>query len=302
MEIISKKDDLKKVINYIGDKKVFIDYFRASNKKYGNQYEASKVQLSLEISRNEDEYIDCLKASCEYSNVIPVISIKADFDMNKLTLDRLYDELGSNDRSVAFRITSSCFNNYEEFVLNKLQDKDFLLYDIEETSALSKVMEFEELSMMDIRAKKILLNSPREGRLTNGEFEENDICALIDNRVAVEYSNDGFDGFGDYCGYKDVLPRKDGSNMGRGAAISLIYDFKINAFYSFVEKDTSKGVQGYKEIVEKIMQRKNEISDFDTCVAMNKVVELSLSIKKGNWATWIGITITRYIYQMYLYI
>ena len=152
---------------------------------------------------------------------------------------------------------------------------------------------------MTIQAKKILINSPRERRLTNGEFEDNEYSTLIDNSVVSEYLNKGFYGFGDYCGYKDALPRKNGSK-GEGAAIALIYNYNQNAFLSFVEKNTKLGVVGYHKVVHEILRQKENINDFDNCIAMKKVEEISRREKKGNWSTWIGITIMRYIYQMYL--
>lgn len=299
IEIINDKSDLEKILSYIDEKKVFVDYLRISSTKYGNRYDPSSVVLSLKVSRDESEYINCLKESLKYTNVIPVISINYGYEISELTLIELYDNLSSNNKSVALRIIPSLVDKYNNFIQNKLEKKDYLFFDIGETSILSREMELEDLSNMNIDAKKIILNSPRKSSLNNGEFEENDISVLIDNAVAKEYNKFNFEGFGDYCGYKDVLPRKNGSK-GEGAAIALIYDYKINQFYSFVEKNTKLGVRGYNKVINDILQKRNVISDFDNCVAMKEVERLNISPKKGNWAVWIGITMIRYIYQMYL--
>lgn len=301
IEIINDKSDFEKVLSYIDDKKVFIDYLRISSSKYGNRFDPSSVVLSLRVSRDESEYLSCLEDLLVYNNVIPVISISDGYRISESNLINIYDNFSLNNKSIALRITPSLIDDYRHFIQNKLQDKDYLLFDIGETSILSREMELEELSTMNISAKKIILNSPRQSNLTNGEFEENDISILIDNIVAKEYSKLGFDGFGDYCGYKDVLPRKNGSK-GEGAAIALIYDYKINQFYSFVEKNTKLGVRGYSKVINDILQKRNIISDFNDCVAMREVERLNLSPKKGNWAVWIGITMIRYIYQIYLHL
>lgn len=299
VEIINDKLDLEKILSYVDDKKVFIDYLRISSAKYGNRYDPSSVVLSLKISRDENEYISCLEDLNEYNNVIPVISISYGYEISEQNLVKLYDNLSLNNKSVALRIVPSLIDDYKNFIQDKLENKDYLLFDIGETSILSREMELESLFNMGINAKKIILNSPRQSGLTNGEFEENDISILIDNTVAKEYKKLNFDGFGDYCGYKDVLPRKNGSK-GEGAAIALIYDYKINRFYSFVEKNTKLGVRGYNKVINDILKKRDVISDFDNCVAMKEVERLNLSPKKGNWAVWIGITMIRYIYQMYL--
>lgn len=299
VEIINQKKDLNKIIDNINGKLLFVDCLRISIEKYGNKFNPSSVILSMGISRNEDEYIESLKELLIYDNVIPVISIKDKFEMDELTLEKLYNELSLNNKSVALRITPTYIEKYKNTLENILQQKDYLLFDIEETNLLSREIELDELSDLTISAKKILINSPRENRLTNGEFEENGFSLLIDNRVAREYLNRGFYGFGDYCGYKDTLPRKNGSK-GEGAAIALIYNYNDNAFLSFVEKNTKLGVYGYHKVVNEILRQKDIINDFDNCVAMKKVEEFSGRDKKGNWSTWIGIIIMRYIYQMYL--
>lgn len=299
VEIINQKKDLQKIIENIDGKMLFVDCLRISIDKYGNKFNPSSVILSMEISRNEDEYIESLKELLIYDNVIPVISIKDKFEMDESTLEKIYNELSLNNRSVALRITPAYIEKYKNTLENIIQPKDYLLFDIEETNLLSREIELDELSDLIISAKKILINSPRESRLTNGEFEESGFSLLIDNSAAREYLSRGFYGFGDYCGYKDTLPRKNGSK-GEGAAIALIYNYNDNAFLSFVEKNTKLGVAGYHKVVNEILKQKDVINDFDDCIAMKKVEEFSDRDKKGNWSTWIGITIMRYIYQMYL--
>lgn len=299
IEIINQKEDLQKIIDNIAGKSLFVDCLRISIDKYGNKFNPSSVIFSMEISRNEDKYIETLKELLIYDNVIPVISIKDKFEIDESTLEKLYNELSLNNRSVALRITPSYIEKYKNTLQNIIQSKDYLLFDIEETNLLSREIELDELSDLNISAKKILINSPRESRLTNGEFEESGFTLLIDNSVAREYLNKGFYGFGDYCGYKDTLPRKNGSK-GEGAAIALIYNYNDNAFLSFVEKNTKLGVAGYHKVVNEILSQKDVINNFDDCIAMKKVEEFSYRDKKGNWSTWIGITIMRYIYQMYL--
>ena len=255
VEIINEKTDLIKIIDSIEGKKFFVDCFRISIEKYGSKFDPSSVILSMSISRNEDEYINSLKELLVYDNVIPVISIKDKFVMDELTLEKLYNELSLNDKSVALRITPAYIEKYRNILENTLKPKDYLLFDIEETNVLSREIELDELSDMTIQAKKILINSPRERRLTNGEFEDNEYSTLIDNSVVSEYLNKGFYGFGDYCGYKDALPRKNGSK-GEGAAIALIYNYNQNAFLSFVEKNTKLGVVGYHKVVHEILRQK----------------------------------------------
>lgn len=277
------------------NKKAFIDYFRFTIKKYGKNIDISKTELAWKLSRDSDLYKNRIKDISKYKNLIPIVSVKPEFVFGKNELEELLIELQDKNESIGLRITEEFLEEYNMLINNILRGTDYLLFDIGEQNPTSKIMEFEEVMELESSAKKILLNSPRKAKIRNGEYEVLGITALIDNSAKDEFSKYGFNGFGDYGGLKDTLPTNDGSN-GTGAALALLYNYKDNAFYSFLNPDTSQGVSGYNKIIPVILKKKVFFDPSNNCPAIQKIEELN---KSGNWSTWHNINITRYIHQMY---
>lgn len=286
-------------LNFINDlmrnEKAFVDYFRFTIERYGKNIDISKTELAWKLSRDRNLYKNRVKDISRYENLIPVVSIKPGFSFGKKELEELLIELKDANESIGLRITEEYLKEYSILIKSALRVTDFLLFDIGEQNPTSKIMEMEEVMELECEAKKILLNSPRKADLKNGEYEKMGFTALIDNSAREVFDEYGFEGFGDYCGLKDALPANDGSN-GTGAALALLYSYTQNAFYSFLNPDTSKGMSGYHEIIPLILSKKEFLDPLNSCPAMNKIKELETS---GNWSTWHNVNITRYIHQMY---
>lgn len=281
----------------VANKIVFIDYFRFNIKKYGNKIDISKIELAWKLSNNEALYMERIRAISKYSNMIPVVSIKDGFDMNKKVLDVFLQELQRENVSVALRITEEWIHDYSGIIKNTLRSTDYLLFDICEQNPKSKFIELDEINEIESKAKVILLNSPRKNSVKNGEYDIHGVTSLINNcakNMAAKYQ---LEGYGDYCGLKDNLPSNDGSN-GMGAALVLLYDYKCNGFYSYLNSDTSQGVQGYKKLIPIILGDRAILDSDGKCPAIKKIENME---GPGNWSTWHNINITRYIYQVYKY-
>lgn len=205
-------------------------------------------------------------------------------------------ELQGGNEAIGLRITEEWLEGCRAVIKNVLRDTDYLLFDIGEQNPTSKIMELEEVMELETSVKTILLNSPRKSGAKNGDYEEFGITELIDNSVRDIFSEYGFEGFGDYCGLKDALPTI-GSN-GTGAALALLYDFKKNGFYSFLNPNTRQGLSGYHKIIPVILSKKAILDPLHNCPAIQKIEELVNSGSTGNWRTWNNINITRYIHQM----
>lgn len=292
---------LEKLSRNINNKIAFIDFFRFDAGKYGgDKVDINKVELAYRLSRNQEEYIKRLNEISNYDNLIPVVSIKEKFIFSNTKLVEIIEELKNNNHSIAIRIEDSFFENSSKVISKILGEDDYLLYDIGEQNIDSKIVELMDLEDIEIKAKKIILNSPRKLKLNNKQYENNSITALIDNSVVNEYLNYGFDGFGDYGGLKDQLPTVGGSN-GKGAALALVYDWNSNSFNSFCNSDTRLGVKGYGQVIADILDNKANLNPSNDCPFYAEVENMSVKNTNGNWAKWNNLTLTRYIYQVYKY-
>jgi len=156
-------------------------------------------------------------------------------------------------------------------------------------------MEYEEIKAINTQARIILLNSPRKENIHNGAYPVNDLTDLIDCSAKDIAFDNNFSGYGDYCGLKDALPTKGGSN-GTGSAIALFYDYANNKFHSYVHLDTLEGLGGYRYLIPIILSESAALDPDGDCPAINRIKGMSSS---GNWSTWHKLNATRYIYQVY---
>lgn len=286
---------LQYISDLINGKTAFIDYFRFSIEKYGRNIDVRRAELAQHLSNDFDLYKGKVLSVSEYPNLIPVISIKKEFDIPDGQLCGFIDELQSSAGSIAIRITEAYIEEHIGLLKQKLRPADYFLFDIEEQNPETKFMEIEEIQEYDLKSAIILVNSPRKLSVRNGEYPEHDITDLINNSARIIASNNKFAGYGDYCGLRDQMPMRDGSN-GTGAALALLYDFEENAFYSYSNHDTSLGSAGYLTLIPLIKADKRILDPFNDCPGYGKVEKLESS---GNWSTWHHINAVRYIYQTY---
>ena len=289
---------LEKISGYLNGKIAFIDYFRFSTDKYGNRISLSKVLLARKLSADASKYYEKLITIANYENLIPVLSVKKSFTLKMHELEEIINQLQLRSKKIAIRVEYAYFEEMFETIRGLLRSEDFVLFDIGNLSIKSCKIELEFFKDAEILAKKIVLNSPRRKEIKNGLYENQEITKYIDNSVASRFKEFDFEGYGDYGGLKDVLP-EDVVNSGKGAALSLLYSYNKNAFYSFSNSDTKLGVSGYKSVVDGILSMKVDLDPIGDCPAMQKIVQMKDSGKFGIWSTWNEITLTRYLHQLY---
>lgn len=283
------------LINDIADGKlVFMDYFRFSLSKYGKNISFRKAELSFNLNNDLELYKKKLLETTRYNNMIPVISLKPDCDFPKSDYKRFVAELQTNTMHIALRITEERIDQSKD-VIQGLRKTDFLLFDIEEQNPEAKFMEIQELVDLQPDCQMVLLNSPRKLAVKNGEYPEHDQTDLINNCARTVAEDNGFDGYGDYCGIKDAMPTNDGSN-GTGAALALLYDYEQNVFYSYCNHDTSLGMSGYSTLIPIIKEEEPLLNPNSDCPGYAKIHTLPST---GSWSTWHHINAARYIYQTY---
>ncbi|MDP4553570.1 hypothetical protein Q9251_22230 [Alkalihalobacillus macyae] len=289
-EDIITLDDINKRIN---GKMAFIDFFRFSENEY-DQKSFKGVELSVKLSRDYDYYKKRLLETKKYPTLIPVVSIKSEFNISNYDFKELLDDLRMENKPIAIRLEDKYLDDYHDVLEEVILDEDFIFFDIREKNVQSKFIELEEFTELESNAKKILLNSPRPSSLKNGDFENLELTKKIDNQVAKEFETIKLDGFGDFGGLKDSLPTDAGSN-GTGAALGLIFLKNENAFFSIVNNETKLGVRGYKYVRDEIIKRLDYLDENQNCLAIERIK--NMSEKYGSWKTWNNITLTRYIQQ-----
>lgn len=285
---------LKKIEKFLNGKKAFIDFFRFNANEYGDSRSFNNVELSIHLSRDFAYYKTRMLEIGNYSNLIPVISIKEGFNISEFNLIQLINRLKVSNSSIAIRVTDSLFDDFEEVFEQHLTESDYLMLDIRNQNVDSKFIELEEFRDFETDAKKILLNSPRSRKIKNGDYEHQKFTKKINNKASTLYSHYKLDGFGDFGGLKDDLPI-DGGGGGLGTALALIYCKKDNAFYSIKHNDSSVGVRGYRYVRKDVLLRRWYFDSSNACNAMQKISQMNY--KFGNWGTWNNITLTRYIQE-----
>lgn len=290
---------LDKINDILHSKNVFVDYFRFQAESYKDKVDIKQVQLSWQLSNDEDKYLQYVEKICCFNNMIPVISIKKGFDIKKQKLKDFIQNLHRKTTAIAFRITEEFLDEYSDLIETCMNGDDYLLFDIGNQNPESKIMELLELSSLNCTCKKILLNAPRKYEQSNSEFGKNGITNLIYTSARIQSEEYGLDGFGDYCGLKDALPKPGGGS--KGAALALFYDFYLNKFYVYLEKNTDLGFGGYKNLIPLIINDADKLDKDRDCLAMAEVIKLDTKKSTGNWQTWHKINVIRSIHQMYKY-
>lgn len=281
---------LENISNLTDNRQTFIDFLRINPDKY-NGVDYSKLVLSLRL-RDFSYYKKRLKEVCKFNNLIPVISLQLGYEDSIDSVSELIDELKTECGSIAFRVTYEVYQNYKS-IIQKLNTNDFFILDIGEIDASSLFMEYDELNTWSIKAKKVVVHCPRKSVYSNKDFEEHDRTNLINTEINTTYSDYGFDGFGDYCGYKDTLPSSPRGNFG--SAICLMYDSKNNQFWSFTNKNTKLGSSGFPLVKQRVLSYETVLNPNGDCPAYDEIKNMGGS---GSYKTWIEIGYIRYLDQL----
>ncbi len=289
-------DDIEKSLN---GKTAFIDYFRYDKDEYsGININLTDVQLAYQLSRDEDKYIKHVYDIIPHRNLIPVISLKNKFEMDLIQLEDLINDLQSKRSSIALRITYEVFGKYSTLLSSNLRESDYLLFDIREQNISAMKIEFMKLNKKPILAKKILLNSPRPYKLHNNQLEIHGITKLIDNSALKDHIKYSFNGFGDFAGLQDKLPDTRQGSGGYGSAYSLLFQYKENVFYTYLNPNTKLGNHGYHSILPLVLKDEPMLNPDKRCPAYKHIKQMT---GYGIYTTWIYINVLRYVSQIFLY-
>lgn len=279
---------LDKIDSIVGHNRCFIEYFRYSDDEYpDSKIDLSKVKLARELSFNYMKYADSTVSICDYENFIPIISIKKGFKISDSDLISLIERIREKGHIFGIRIQIELFDDYQAIMEETLEKDDYLFVDIGESPYKSQVFLLQDVETVGIKAKSILINSPRHRKDIKKEYKKDGWEPLINNDVAKKFSECGFCGFGDYAGLKDTLPE---NVPVRSVILALLYSKDKNEFWSIKSQKKGDGAE-----VKRMALEHSDIFDIEgTCRGYREINR----IEKGSQMNWNEITVIRYIDQI----
>lgn len=295
-----QEEDLLKIYDDKIKSKYFFDPFAFEREEY-IQPDLTKLQYSITLrSFNEKEYLNLLMKTTNSKKAIPVISIKNAREnfKRKDQITYVIKRLQQQKDQIAIRIDGRLYDYYKDIITQLLRKNDYLFFDIKEDKIDSFILDILVLSDND-NFIKIIANSPRKNNLNNGSYECNEYTDLIDNEVKEKFKEYNFNGYSDYSGLKDDLPRL-GGGRGFGVAIAMLYDYTNNKYFALTNPCSSDGVTGYSEVIKNIQEEKFiKLLRLDGCLAFEYVKKnLIERNKNGTYANWNYITLLRVISEM----
>lgn len=283
---------LEKIKEALNGKRAFVEMFRFHDSEY-KSYDAKKVDLSLRLSSDYEEYRKRTIDICNHDGLIPAVSIKPHFDISEYDLTKIIGALHSKTDSLAVRIEISIFDKYASVLEESLTKADYLFVDIREEPYLSQVPALMDVFDYNIVAKKIIFNSPRLANQRKKEYQQDGWEPMIDNSVARKYLDLKFDGFGDFAGLKDTLPEKM-DYPPKSFAHTLIYQYERNEFWSIRNTDSAEKTKGFKTVKSKLEKRRSFFDPTNDCIGFERIMQLH----PGNYGNWNGVIVRRYIDQV----
>jgi hypothetical protein len=277
----------------------FIDVFVFAENEYRYK-DNEKLTFSFENRKStHKEYFEMLKKVALSNYGVPVISVKGVreyFDDSNLLVD-FVTELQKFTNTIAIRIAADKFQKHFTNLDNILRRSDLFIFDINEESIEPYCFDIEDLNNRTGQYQNIILHSPRKESIANRSFKDGVFTDLIDNSILKNYDEYNFDGVADYLGYKNALP-STGSN-GEGSALSLMFDYNQNQFFSVLNVDSKKGSSGFEYVMDQLIRKYEHKLDPDgDCKAYALMKENYMKEKFGNWAIWNYYTMLRYLTQI----
>lgn len=299
LDLNTKRDiTLRKITEYFPERDVLIDYFRCDLRRY--HYDASKIELVLELNRDLDLYCKKVLGIRNYPHLIPVITVKRkmDYVLSPEQVISLANELRNNKPTQRIALRIDDIEGYEDAARQILRANDLLIYDFNEQPIKSKPVECMQLKQLALPAQLVALCSPRRRELSGKDFSDHangEATKLIDNSHLTSFAKHGFDGVGDYGGLRDNLP-DSGSNKGR--ALALMYDGNCNSFRVYINDNYQLGARGYWEVVDNML-KDPALEQGGDCLALSAIEEkFQKHDKDYTFAEWIKYTLIRYIQQL----
>ncbi|GIM45919.1 hypothetical protein DNHGIG_14680 [Collibacillus ludicampi] len=235
-------------------------------------------------------------------NLIPVVTYDPTIPYVAGILQQQENQLRPTYGTIAFRI----FHQHHAQALNEIasciRDGDIVLYDIDEqhhqNAVIRQTYPLIHQTLANVSIKTVLIRSAIPRDLYNTHLSHGSIVPQADNGLLTDYSQLGFDAFGDYVGIK----KDDLTDGGRISPGFIFYSWQSNAYYGY------NGIPGQlatfdtvitPSVVNSTVWNQFGATHRENCFGCNKIYRINNSIESGqNQAKWKGIAFGHYLYTM----
>lgn len=291
--------DIVEYLDSLIESNYFIDFFTFDEGKYTQINKEKLIYSALMRTEEWQSYLSRLLETTFSQKAIPVISIKSARErvLDVEVIEKLISKLQLEKEKIAVRVEGNIYENYSLLFKKVLRDSDILFFDIREDNIDPYILDVMDVTS-NVNYQTVIANSPRKKSVNNNSYLESGYTKLIDNYIREEYKVYGFDAYSDYSGLKDDLPKSGGGIFG--SAIAMIFDHSKNEYYTITNKDTTRGIKGYKEVLEELSSDKIvDLLDLRNCNAFRYIEEnLIKKERNGTYSTWNLITLIRMLSEI----
>ncbi|MCK9482571.1 MAG: beta family protein [Bacteroidia bacterium] len=310
IEIIQKRTRSNSKKTYVDELK---DVFLNKNSSFFLDF--PKIQVTTSTTKSVQDFLTKVNRQSSFVNeqfelcknirgIIPVLSY---VERELVKVDVLKDDLkvlNDNFNKVALRLTPIQLNNLSKNSLLDINDYDYILLDIGESSHINPVFKDTYKLLKELKLSKsvktIILNSNRPKSLLNKDIVDNKPIQGIDNSLLEMYFHEryGFDGFGDYASITSILPTTGGSISPAG----IYYSYNNNYFIGFRGK--TRLLSEFSEHIAPSIIKSPYWNEFtpehhEKCPGCRKIKNIADGKESGrNQGLWKGITMSHYIYTL----
>lgn len=296
--------------------KTYIDELQEMFSKYPHAFflDIPKLNITSSTAKSIQEFMTLVNRQKNYAleqlicckgidGSIPVLSysFKEVISISSLSFD--IKNLHSEFDSIALRITPAQYNRIKDFSFVPLNEKDYLLLDIDNKGhtnpAFKKIYKDIQNIRRTIGFNTFLINSNRPSSLYNKNIIDDEPIEEIDNSLLEMYSMASykFDGFGDYACIANALPSSGGAISPAG----IYYSQDGNFFVGY--KGRTPSLSEFDDYIAPSIVNSSYWDEYDKehhhhCPGCKKIQDIVNGASGKSQGMWKGITMSHYIYTV----
>ncbi|OAB33134.1 hypothetical protein PMSD_15590 [Paenibacillus macquariensis subsp. defensor] len=227
--------------NYLRDFQNFTNPFLVDFPLYFKITRSTNVSISSflqPLKQNPNLRISLFNQLSQNSNLIPVISYdqQVPYTPGSVQIDNAL--LRVNFSRIGFRIfESNNFNLMISDISSVIQPGDFLIYDIDQLDHAQNSLQHNNYPLilqlkLRLGFTSILVRSAVNNNIIFNQLIDDQVIATADNSLLTNYTNYGFDAFGDFAGIRKDLSIGGGGG-GTASPGSIFYSWHNNNYVGY---------------------------------------------------------------------